>query len=192
VEEIKGGGGITFAQDEASAKFSGMSQSAVHSGCVDVILPPEEIARELVRLGQHPYVASPQAAAGPAPVAEDQHFKKIVALLRSSLGVDFTHYRDTTVNRRIMRRMVLRMTPSLADYARLLEQDRSEIEALYEDLLINVTGFFREPETFEAQDQRVSRSRDGQGTVSAHQDLGARMLQRPGGVLHRDHGLRVS
>jgi len=152
VEEIKGVGGITFAQDEQSAKFSGMSQSAVHSGCVDVILPPEEIARELVRLGRHPYVASPQAAAaaGPAPVAEEQQFTKIVALLRSSLGVDFTHYRDTTVSRRIMRRMVLRSQPSLADYARLLEQDRAEIEALYEDLLINVTGFFREPETFEA------------------------------------------
>ncbi|MEX0802969.1 MAG: chemotaxis protein CheB, partial [Candidatus Binatia bacterium] len=156
LEEIKAGGGITFAQDEQSAKYAGMPQSAIRSGCVDVVLPPEEIARELARIGQHPYVALAQTVEhAPAAASEETHFKKVLALLRSSFGVDFRAYRDTTIKRRIGRRMVLRTQDSLADYARYLEQDRAELDALYQDILINVTSFFREPETFEALKQSV-------------------------------------
>ncbi|MGH8565180.1 MAG: CheR family methyltransferase [Gammaproteobacteria bacterium] len=75
--------------------------------------------------------------------------------MRSSFGVDFSAYRDTTVKRRITRRMVLHTKDSLADYAKHLERDRAEIDALYEDILINVTSFFREPEAFEAIKTRV-------------------------------------
>lgn len=157
LEEIKAAGGITFAQDEATAKFAGMPQSAARSGCVDFVLSPEEIARELARIGRHPYVARAQIAeSGPVLVAaEEEYFRKILGLLRATAGVDFTHYRDTTTKRRITRRMVLHTKESLADYAKLLEQDRAELEALYHDLLINVTSFFRDPETFEALKQSV-------------------------------------
>src|SRR5436190_13089329 len=151
VEDIKAAGGITFAQDEESAKYPGMPQSAMSSGCIDVVLPPEEIARELARIGQHPYVtAATRTADAVLPVTEETSFRNILKLLRRSFGVDFSGYRDTTIRRRIMRRMVLHTKEDLADYARHLEKDGSELEALYQDILINVTSFFREPETFEA------------------------------------------
>lgn len=163
LEEIKAAGGITFAQDEQSAKYPAMPQSALRSGCVDLVLPPSEIARELARIGQHPYVNpdgseahTPSAVAGEqTPAPDDDHFKKILTRLRSSFGVDFGGYRDTTIKRRISRRMVLHTHDSLADYCQHLEQDRSELAALYQDILINVTSFFREPESFEALKESV-------------------------------------
>ncbi|HEX9276046.1 MAG TPA: chemotaxis protein CheB, partial [Casimicrobiaceae bacterium] len=151
VEDIKAAGGITFAQGEESAKYPGMPQSAVSSGCIDVVLPPEEIARELARIGHHPYViAATRTTDAALPVTEEASLRNILKLLRASFGVDFSGYRDTTVRRRIMRRMVLHIKEDLADYAQHLEKDGSELEALYQDILINVTSFFREPETFEA------------------------------------------
>jgi len=149
LEDIKAAGGITLAQDEASARYPGMPLSALRSGCVDVALPPAEIGRELARIGQHPYVTTP-AIAEIAPPTEDASFRRILELLRASFGVDFGAYRDKTIRRRIMRRMVLNVKEDLAGYAQQLENDHSEREALYHDILINVTSFFREPETFEA------------------------------------------
>src|SRR5271166_7038509 len=152
MEEIKAAGGITFAQDESSAKYPGMPQSAASSGCIDLVLPPDQIARELARIGQHSYVAPDQAAqAGAGPSAEDDiHFRKILAILRAAFRVDFSAYRETTVRRRILRRMMLHTKDNLAEYIQLLKRDRAEVEALYQDILINVTSFFREPQTFEA------------------------------------------
>ncbi|OLC67971.1 MAG: hypothetical protein AUH79_03800 [Betaproteobacteria bacterium 13_1_40CM_4_64_4] len=151
IEDIKTAGGITFAQDEESARYPGMPQSSMRSGCIDVVLPPEEIARELARIGQHPYVtAATRPADAVLPVTEEASLRNILKLLRTSFGVDFSGYRDTTIRRRIMRRMVLHIKEDLGDYAQHLEKDGSELEALYQDILINVTSFFREPETFEA------------------------------------------
>jgi len=156
LEDIKAAGGITFAQDEESAKYAGMPLSAVRSGCVDVVLPPAEIARELARIGQHPYVTKPEALGERGgPAAEEASFRKILSLLRATYGVDFSAYRDTTIRRRMMRRMVLSIKEDLGEYARFLEKNRQELDALYHDILINVTSFFREPETFEALKQSV-------------------------------------
>src|SRR5271165_5117717 len=157
MEEIKAAGGITFAQDEVSSKYSGMPQSAARSGCVDLVLPPDQIARELARIGQHSYVAPDQAAqAGAGPSAEDDiHFRKILAILRAAFRVDFSAYRETTVRRRILRRMVLHTKDNLAEYIEYLRKDPSEVEALYQDILINVTSFFREPQTFEVLKESV-------------------------------------
>ena len=94
------------------------------------------------------------------------NFRRILEILRSAFRVDFSAYRDTTVRRRIMRRMVLQMKDNFADYAEQLKGDRTEVEALYQDILINVTSFFREPESFEALKECVfpaileSRSQD--------------------------------
>ncbi len=156
LEEIKAAGGITFAQDEHTAKHAGMPLSALRSGCVDRVLSPAEIARELARIGRHPYLAPAETETrAPEAAAEANHFKNIRALLRSAFNVDFSAYRDTTVKRRIMRRMVLHTKESLADYAKHLAGDPAELDALYQDILINVTSFFREPETFEALKTRV-------------------------------------
>src|SRR5271166_286523 len=157
MEEIKAAGGITFAQDESSAKYPGMPQSAARSGCIDLVLPPDQIARELARISQHSYVAPDQDAQAGADLsaADDVHFKKILAILRAAFRVDFSAYRETTVRRRILRRMVLQTKDNLVEYIEYLRKDPTEVEALYQDILINVTSFFREPQAFEVLKQSV-------------------------------------
>ncbi|MEX2207781.1 MAG: chemotaxis protein CheB [Myxococcota bacterium] len=154
LEEIKAEGGITFAQQPESAKHPSMPQSAVRSGCVDRVLPVAEIASELARVGRHPYV-SRAPVEGASDGAHARHFEKVLALLRRSAGVDFSAYRDSTIQRRILRRMMLHSKETLGDYARQLETDRTEIDALYQDILINVTRFFRDAETFDLLKQSV-------------------------------------
>ncbi len=146
--KIKAVGGITFAQEPALARHGGMPQSAIDSGAVDFVFAPEGIARRLAEIGAHPYLA-PALVEAPPPENED-HFRRVLGAVRAATGVDFRQYRDTTIRRRILRRMVLHGQPSLAAYAGRLEQDAPEVEALYRDLLINVTSFFRDPALFEA------------------------------------------
>ncbi len=148
--EIKAAGGITFAQDERSARYASMPTSATAAGCVDFVLPPEGIARELSRIGGHAYLVSDLADEGHRLPASADGFKKVLALLRTATKVDFSQYRDSTVRRRIQRRLAIRGLSDLADYLPHLEQDPAELEVLYNDLLINVTSFFRDPELFEA------------------------------------------
>ena len=153
LEAIKAEGGITLAQDPRSARSEDMPRSAIAAGCVDFVLPPEAIARELMRLGRHPYVA---AAEGRAPTSlEDDGMGRILSLLLRATGADFSAYRKTTLERRIARRMAVRRIETLADYARLLEGSSAETEALYHDCLISVTSFFRDGEVFEALAEQV-------------------------------------
>ena len=147
--EIKAVGGITFAQDEATAQFGGMPHSTIGSGCVDFVLSPEDIGARLSSIGAHPYLA-PSKAVAPSPVEFDGFYRTVLDLVERSTGVDFSQYRDTTIKRRIMRRMALHGDRQLSDYVQRLECDESEAEGLYHDLLINVTSFFRDAELFEA------------------------------------------
>jgi two-component system, chemotaxis family, CheB/CheR fusion protein len=149
LEAIKGEGGITFAQEPASAKYDGMPASAIHSGCVDFILTPVGIAKEIARIRQHPYIAdrlNPEAQ----PVGDNADMEQIFRLLRRITTVDFSGYKLPTIGRRIQRRMALRKIDNLKDYGRFLHRDPHEVAALYKDLLINVTSFFRNPEAFAA------------------------------------------
>ncbi len=149
LKEIKGAGGIAFAQDEKSAKFPGMPLQAANDS-VDFVLPPEKIAFELARIGHDPNLAlGPKTESEAAEAAAVKDFQRVLALLRLHTGVDLTQYRDTTLKRRIQRRMVVRTCHALADYIKLLEKDGAEVSALFDDVLINVTGFFRDPEVFE-------------------------------------------
>jgi two-component system, chemotaxis family, CheB/CheR fusion protein len=146
--EIQAHGGVTFAQDEQSAKYDSMPRSAVAAGCVDYVLPPKTIARELARIARHPYLVRDQ---GPelAP-AENTGLSLVFNLLRKSTGVDFTHYRQTTILRRIHRRMVVHKIEKIDEYFKYLQSNPAEIKALYQDMLINVTSFFRNPKVFDA------------------------------------------
>ena len=148
---IKGDGGITFAQEPASAKYDGMPRSAI-AGCgVDFILPPEGIARELARVARHPYVALPKAPNVDVllPQSEDS-LQKIFIMLRTATGVDFTHYKPPTIKRRILRRMMLHKLDKLDAYIKYLQEHPVEVTDLYNDILIHVTYFFRDPEVFDA------------------------------------------
>lgn len=161
LEEIKSQGGITFAQDD-SAQQRGMPLSAVASGCVDFVLAPEAIAAEIVRISKHPYVvpsATPAPRAGKAPRSEapldEETYGPILQLLLAGTGVDFTHYKASTLLRRIRRRMVLQKKAVPAEYEQHLRDNPDELQALYQDILISVTSFFRDPETFEALKQET-------------------------------------
>jgi two-component system CheB/CheR fusion protein len=156
LEEIKAAGGITFAQSEDTAKVSSMPSTAAATGQVDFILPPQAIAEELAKISRHPYVTRP----APARIVEEQPngedaLTTIFSLLRTITGVDFTHYKQTTLKRRIVRRMALYKLERLEDYVRYLQEHPAEVMALYQDVLINVTSFFRDPEAFEALKTQV-------------------------------------
>jgi two-component system CheB/CheR fusion protein len=156
VEAIKAAGGVTFAQDPATAKFGSMPQAAVATGCVDFVLPPEGIAAELVRIGRHPYVADSQGVQERAtPEGDEERFAAILAMVREATGIDFSLYREKMIKRRILRRMALRNVGSLAEYAARLGRDSAELKALERDLLICVTSFFRDRESFECLKKAV-------------------------------------
>jgi two-component system CheB/CheR fusion protein len=143
--DIKSEGGLTFVQAPETAAYDDMPRSAQSSA--DYVLPPEQIANELNRIACHPYV-SEATPIEPAP-GNNLPLKQIFRLVQESGGVDFSHYKPGTVRRRIMRRMVFHKIDSLPKYLEELRADKDELAALYQDLLITVTEFFRDPETFE-------------------------------------------
>ena len=153
---IKGEGGITFAQDPRSAKYNGMPASAISAGYVDFVLSPQNIAQELERVRQHPYVAGTLLEPGAeGEETVDAYMSQVFRLLRRATGVDFSEYKPPTIGRRIQRRMALNRVQKLSEYAAILHRDRGEVNSLYQDLLINVTSFFRNPEAFEALKNEV-------------------------------------
>ena len=150
---IKAAGGITFAQDQ-TAKYQSMPRTAIAGGVVDRVLPPADIAKELERLSRLPdlfaQMTLPDAAGGDLPDESDtpdEDLRLIIQFLRKAISVDFSNYKMTTIRRRIIRRMVLFKLDTLREYARYLRNTADEPGLLYNDLLINVTTFFRDPET---------------------------------------------
>ncbi len=156
LKAIKEEGGITFAQDEHSAKFAGMPRTAIAAGIVDFVLSPNGIADKLATIGRHPYII-PSRTTKPETVFSERadDLAKIFSMVRLGTGVDLTYYKDDSVRRRILRRMVLHRIEGLEHYVRYIEHHPAEVAALYQDILINVTSFFREPETLEALDRKV-------------------------------------
>ena len=146
---VKAAGGVTFAQDQASAAYWGMPGSAVAAGCADLVLSPPEIARELARMAAHPLLRQRQPPEPDLGEETSQALDKVYLLLRARTGNDFALYKQSTIRRRIRRRMVVHKLERLGDYVRYLQNTPVELDALFHDLLINVTGFFRDPETFE-------------------------------------------
>lgn len=152
VKAVKEAGGVTFAQCEATARFDRMPNTAVATGSVDFVLPPQTIATELTKLSRSPYLHRSEAIeiqiVQESPQPGDA-LETILALLRTTTGIDFTLYKPTTIARRMQRRMLLYKFESLKDYAQYLQKHPAEVQALYEEILIHVTSFFRDPETFE-------------------------------------------
>src|SRR5712692_1324466 len=156
LKAIKAEGGITFAQDEKSAKYDSMPRSAVAAGAVDFVLPPEEIAMELARIGRHAVAAHPKGTAAEEIVVEGgDAFHRILALLYKVTSLDFTYYKQPTIKRRIARRMMMLAMQNIDDYVAHLQKNPAEVEALGQDILIHVTGFFRDPRTFGALKSKV-------------------------------------
>jgi len=143
---IKSTSGITFAQDPESAKYDGMPTSAIAAGVVDYVFAPDRIAQELLRLQKQPSIS--ETPTEDAFDGKDRLLKDIFRLLKGFSKVDFVDYKVATIRRRILRRMNINHITELRDYVKLLHRNAQEVEALYRDVLINVTSFFRNPDVF--------------------------------------------
>jgi two-component system CheB/CheR fusion protein len=157
VRAIKGEGGMVMAQSPDSTEYDGMPRSAIATGAVDYVLPPAEMAPQIIA-----YVAratggalQPEAAPSALPRKGENALKRIFILLRAQTGHDFSHYKPNTVNRRIERRMAVQQIEGLEAYANFIQRRPDEVTALFRDLLIGVTSFFRDPEAFKAVEEQI-------------------------------------
>jgi two-component system CheB/CheR fusion protein len=156
VQAIAEDGGVVFAQEPQSAKFDGMPRSAIATGCVDFVLPPEGIATELARISREPRLIQrePPELAEPSPESE-REFQALAGLLRNGTGIDFSLYRQTTVRRRVLRRVAVLKQQSLREYVEYVKDNPDEAHALAQDILIRVTRFFRDPDAFDILSRKV-------------------------------------
>ena len=154
VRAIKGEGGMAMAQNTASTEFDGMPRSAINTGLVDYELPPAEMPAQLIAYAAHAFGKLPKPVSVPAPKVENA-MKKIFILLRSQTGHDFSLYKPSTIHRRIERRMAVHQIDGIDSYVRYLQQTPAEVEALFRDLLIGVTNFFRDPEAYQVLEDQV-------------------------------------
>ena len=167
IRAIKARCGITFAQDDQSAQFRGMPQTARATGAVDYTQTPLEIAKELVRISQHRFLVGGEGPDRAEVFPDGQvELQKIYQLVERITHVDFALYKQSTVRRRIGRRMIVHHCDSVADYLALLRQNVEEVQELYKDILICVTSFFRDPAAFQALtphlDRMVSEAVEGE------------------------------
>lgn len=156
LRHIKEAGGVTMAQTPGSAQSDEMPRAAALTGGADLILPPRELAGALAQIARHPYVAAdePRRVAAESRPNEDD-LQRIFALLRTASGVDFSHYKRPTIERRLLRRMALHRFTKVSHYLDLLQRQPHEINLLYQDILIHVTFFFREPESFKVLSEKA-------------------------------------
>ena len=154
VRAIKGEGGMVMVQNSASTEYDGMPRSALATGLVDYELPPSEMPAQLIAYVDQAFGKSPHSVTLPTPKAENA-LKKIFILLRAQTSHDFSQYKPSTINRRIERRLAVHQIPTMDGYVKYLQETPAEVEALFRDLLIGVTNFFRDPEAFKEIEQQV-------------------------------------
>ena len=153
LRSVKDAGGVTFAQDPETAEHRSMPIAAIGAGAADLVLSPESIAAEIARIAHHPYFdasAADSTQAAPGVPISDAALAAVCDIIFASSGIDFRLYRQTTVRRRLQRRLALLNVGNVDEYAQLLGTSADERSALQRDLLICVTSFFRDPTAYEA------------------------------------------
>ncbi len=153
LKAIKGEGGMAMAQSPESAAYDGMPGSAIATGLVDYVLPPEKMPEQLISFARHAFGLKP--ASVPAPVPMTDSFQKVFIILRTETGHDFSRYKKNTVLRRIQRRMAVTQIEGIDNYVSYLQNNPAEVETLFRELLIGVTNFFRDPKSFEFIEAKV-------------------------------------
>jgi two-component system, chemotaxis family, CheB/CheR fusion protein len=154
VRAIKGEGGMVMAQSPESTEYDGMPRSAIATGLVDYELPAADMPAQLMAYAAHVFGKTPGMPSVQTPRAENA-LKKILILLRAQTGHDFSQYKPSTIHRRIERRMAIHQIETMDGYVKYLQQTPVEVEALFRDLLIGVTSFFRDPEAFKALEKKI-------------------------------------
>lgn len=166
VRAIKSEGGMVMVQSIAASEFDGMPRSAIDTGLVDYELRPEEMPAQLIAYVEHAF-RRPQGINSIPATLNDNSLKKIFVLLRTQTGHDFSQYKPSTICRRIERRMAVHQIDKIEGYVKYLQQTPVEIEALFRDLLIGVTNFFRDPDAFAVlEHQIIPKLFDGKETGS--------------------------
>ncbi|HEY6009184.1 MAG TPA: chemotaxis protein CheB, partial [Geobacteraceae bacterium] len=153
VKDIKADGGLLLVQSPDEAEYDGMPRAAISTGLADLVLPAQELAAKLVEYARH----EPQLPFDPDELTEKQHdlLDRILAQVHVRTGNDFTQYKRSTILRRIMRRMQLNGFATLGDYLGFLRQNGGEADAMFNDILIGVTTFFRDPPSWDALAEKV-------------------------------------
>lgn len=152
---VKVEGGITFAQDPKSAQYPDMPQNAIDTESVYFVLSPEKMGTELQRIASHPEIVRREIETTINPPETLDSTQTIFGLLKTSFGVNFANYKPSTTNRRISRRMILSKIETTNEFVAYLRTNPTELQALFDDLLISVTSFFREPDTFVTLKEKV-------------------------------------
>lgn len=156
IRHVHDAGGLVLAQDLSSAQFDGMPRAAMQTGVVDHTLPPQDMPRVLLaNAGSHEQTDQKTPAPDGAEESQARGLEAVYRMLESEFGLDFNHYKPSTVTRRIERRLALAQSQHVDEYIARLRSDRDELDALYRDLLIGVTRFFRDPEAFALLEERI-------------------------------------
>jgi len=143
-----------MVQDPDSAKYDGMPRSAIATGIVDFILPVEKLPAELIKYVKAPYVSQARQPSEPDE-SFSNHIQKVFSLIRTSTGHDLSHYKQTTIHRRIERRLAVHQIEKISRYVTYLQKTPSEVDILFKDMLIGVTNFFRDPNAFKVLKAKV-------------------------------------
>ena len=154
LKTIKVEGGITFAQDPKTAQYPDMPQNAISSDATYFVLSPQQIAKEVIRVAKHPELIRQKMSEEPA-IEGVTALQRIFSMLHIAFKVDFTHYKKSTIMRRITRRIILKKINTIEEYQQYLRSHPEELQALFDDLLIGVTEFFREPKMFTLLEETV-------------------------------------
>ncbi len=154
IRAIKELGGIAMVQDDQSAKFDGMPRSSISTGMVDLIMPPAKLADELVNYVKHPLIRKTAQIEHQINKDENQ-LSKVISILRDHKGVDFSNYKETTIIRRLEKRISINRFEEIDDYVRFLADNPREISFLFNELLIGVTRFFRDEEYFNKLSEEI-------------------------------------
>lgn len=153
VRTVKESGGIVMVQDEESAKFDGMPRAAISTGLADFILSPDKMPEQLLAFSKHPHLSNPERSV--ALLSDEEGLTRIFSLLRERCKIDFTYYKASTVTRRIERRMTINQTDTIRDYLNFMVDYPAEVVALYRELLIGVTSFFRDQAAFDYLAEKI-------------------------------------
>ena len=155
LEAIQENGGVTIAQNLESAAFPAMPQNAIEAKVADFIFTPEEIPDELVKIYKKRRLVAKKDKKDVSNEADEPLYKEILSVLNKQSGIDFTYYKQSTIRRRIAHRMGLCQNEKPEDYLKFLKSSETERKALFQDMLIAVTSFFRDPETFKALSEDI-------------------------------------